>query len=101
MDPILPSLFLGHGSPMNAIRDTPYSRAWQSIGARIPRPRAVLAVSAHWYVPASAVTLSTAPRTIHDLREYDWRGEGTGPRAWAARFEQEARSLILADDPRR
>ena len=67
MDQILPSLFLGHGNPMNAIRDTPYSRAWQSIGKRIPRPRAVLAVSAHWYVAASAVTVNAAPRTIHDF----------------------------------
>ncbi|MGK2925483.1 MAG: 4,5-DOPA dioxygenase extradiol [Lysobacterales bacterium] len=200
MDHILPSLFLGHGNPMNAIRDTSYSRAWQSIGARIPRPRAVLAVSAHWYVAASAVTVSTAPRTLHDfggfpdelyrvrypapgdpdlarrvrellapvdvaldgdwgldhgtwsvlrhlypaadvpvvqlsidasqppafhfavgqalaalraegvlivgsgnvvhnLREYDWSGQGAKPQAWAARFEQEARSLIVADDP--
>jgi 4,5-DOPA dioxygenase extradiol len=50
MDHILPSLFLGHGNPMNAIRDTSYSRAWQSVGARIPRPRAVRADTARWKV---------------------------------------------------
>jgi 4,5-DOPA dioxygenase extradiol len=63
----LPALFLGHGNPMNAIRDTPYARAWRALGARLPRPRAVLAVSAHWYVQGSAVTVSAAPRTIHDF----------------------------------
>jgi 4,5-DOPA dioxygenase extradiol len=44
----LPVLFLGHGSPMNAIEDNAWSRAWRALGTRLPRPRAVLCVSAHW-----------------------------------------------------
>ena len=52
---------------MNAIGDNPYSQAWKDIGRRIPRPRAVLAVSAHWFVPGSAVTMAETPKTIHDF----------------------------------
>ena len=63
----LPALFLGHGSPMNALQENAWTRAWAALGARLPRPRAVLAVSAHWYVPAVAVTAMAAPRTIHDF----------------------------------
>jgi len=63
----LPAIFLGHGNPMNAVSTNRYTEAWRRIGAQIPRPRAVLCVSAHWYVPATGVTVSTAPRTIHDF----------------------------------
>ena len=67
MSNTLPALFVGHGSPMNAIEANRYSDAWRQIGASTPRPGAVLAVSAHWYVADTAVTISTAPRTIHDF----------------------------------
>ncbi len=67
MNARLPALFLGHGSPMNALHDNAWTRAWASLGARLPRPRAVLAISAHWYVPALAVTAMREPRTIHDF----------------------------------
>ena len=63
----MPTLFVGHGSPMNAIQDTPYSRAWSALAARFPRPRAILAVSAHWYTQGTAVTVDPLPRTIHDF----------------------------------
>ncbi len=63
----LPAIFVGHGSPMNAIEQNGYTEAWQRIGARIPRPSAILAVSAHWYVSNTALTISRAPRTIHDF----------------------------------
>jgi 4,5-DOPA dioxygenase extradiol len=63
----LPSLFLGHGNPMNAVQTNRYTKAWQHLGETLPRPRAILAVSAHWFVSNSAVTVSTAPRTIHDF----------------------------------
>ena len=63
----LPALFLGHGSPLNAIRTNAWTRAWQRLGDELPRPQAILAVSAHWYVPGTAVTAMAAPRTIHDF----------------------------------
>jgi 4,5-DOPA dioxygenase extradiol len=184
---------------MYAIQENRYTTAWRSLGQDMPRPHAVLAISAHWFVSASAVTINAAPRTIHDfggfprelyevqypapgdpalarrvqellspidvalddswgldhgtwsvmshvypdadmpivqlsidasrpadfhyqvgralavlrteniliigsgnivhnLRQYDWSGRAAGSRAWAARFEQQARELILADD---
>lgn len=62
----LPSLFVGHGNPMNALMDNGYTAAWRRIGQRL-RPRAVLAISAHWFVRGTGVTVSTSPRTIHDF----------------------------------
>jgi 4,5-DOPA dioxygenase extradiol len=63
----MPAAFLGHGSPMNALDHNRYTEAWRTFGAEVPRPRAILAVSAHWYINASAVTAMSAPRTIHDF----------------------------------
>lgn len=63
----MPLLFLGHGSPMNAIEDNPWSRAWRELGRRLPRPRAILCVSAHWETPGPWLTGSAAPDTIHDF----------------------------------
>jgi 4,5-DOPA dioxygenase extradiol len=63
----LPALFIGHGNPLNALRDNDYSRAWASLGESIRRPRAILCVSAHWYVAQTAITAMPKPRTIHDF----------------------------------
>jgi 4,5-DOPA dioxygenase extradiol len=63
----MPVLFLGHGSPMNAIEDNAWSRAWRALGERLPRPRAILCVSAHWETPGPWLTGSAAPPTIHDF----------------------------------
>lgn len=63
----MPVFFFGHGSPMHAIGDDRYARAWSALGVSIPRPRAILAVSAHWYITETAVTAMAAPRTIHDF----------------------------------
>jgi 4,5-DOPA dioxygenase extradiol len=62
-----PVVFFGHGSPMNAIEDNVYARAWRALGERLSRPRAILAVSAHWYIPATLVTANEHPRTVHDF----------------------------------
>ena len=67
MASILPAVFFGHGNPMNAITENTYTEGWSAIGRSIPRPKAILAISAHWYVPQTGVTISTAPRTIHDF----------------------------------
>lgn len=64
---LMPAAFLGHGTPMNAVDRNRYTRAWSAFGAALPRPRAILAVSAHWYINASAVTAMQQPRTIHDF----------------------------------
>jgi 4,5-DOPA dioxygenase extradiol len=63
----MPAVFLGHGTPMNALERNRYTQAWGAIGTAIPRPRAVLVVSAHWYINATAVTAMSRPRTIHDF----------------------------------
>jgi 4,5-DOPA dioxygenase extradiol len=64
---ILPAIFFGHGNPMNALLHNAYTEGWATIGDKIPRPQAVLCISAHWYVTSAAVTVNTAPRTIHDF----------------------------------
>src|SRR5688500_6689162 len=64
---LMPAAFIGHGNPMNALDDNRYTRAWQELGRAVPRPRAILVVSAHWYVNATAVTAMPRPRTIHDF----------------------------------
>ena len=65
--PRMPAAFLGHGSPMNTLERNRYTDAWRRFGASVPRPRAILMVSAHWYVNATAVTAMPGPRTIHDF----------------------------------
>jgi 4,5-DOPA dioxygenase extradiol len=63
----MPAIFFGHGNPMNALLKNAYTDGWASIGNSIPRPQAVLCVSAHWYLPGTAVTAMPTPRTIHDF----------------------------------
>jgi 4,5-DOPA dioxygenase extradiol len=63
----MPALFIGHGNPMNALLVNPYTQRWAAIGATLPKPKAILSVSAHWYIEHAAVTVSTAPKTIHDF----------------------------------
>ncbi len=63
----MPAAFFGHGSPMNALDDNRYTQAWRAFGRAVPRPRAILVVSAHWYIGATAVTAMPRPRTIHDF----------------------------------
>lgn len=63
----VPALFFGHGNPMNALQDNAYTRAWGAIGRSIPRPRAILCISAHWYGEGTMVTAMERPRTIHDF----------------------------------
>jgi 4,5-DOPA dioxygenase extradiol len=64
---VMPAAFVGHGSPMNALERNRYTDAWRAFGASAPRPRAILMVSAHWYINATAVTAMPRPKTIHDF----------------------------------
>lgn len=63
----MPAGFLGHGSPMNALEVNRFTQTWQAFGLAVPRPRAILCVSAHWYVNATVVTAMAHPPTIHDF----------------------------------
>lgn len=63
----MPAIFFGHGNPMNAIQRNAFTEGWSRIGATIPRPKAIVCVSAHWYLPATLVTAMKTPRTIHDF----------------------------------
>ena len=91
----MPAVFFGHGNPMNALQQNPWTEGWRRIGAAMPQPQAILSVSAHWYVPGVAVTGMDAPRTIHDFggfpRElFEVRYPAPGRRALADRV----RSLL-------
>lgn len=63
----LPVLFVGHGTPMNAIEDNAFSRTWRRVGQMLPRPRAILCISAHWETWGGLVTAMEKPQTIHDF----------------------------------
>jgi 4,5-DOPA dioxygenase extradiol len=65
--PRLPVIFFGHGNPMNAIGSNAWTEAWTALGRDVPRPRAILCVSAHWYIRATRVTAMAQPKTIHDF----------------------------------
>lgn len=62
-----PAIFFGHGNPLNAIEDNAYTRAWANLGKTFPRPRAIVMISAHWYVPDTLVMSNEHPQTIHDF----------------------------------
>ncbi|AKE94592.1 putative LigB family dioxygenase [Cronobacter sakazakii] len=63
----MPALFLGHGSPMNVLEDNRYTRAWRTLGETLPRPKAIVMVSAHWFTRGTGVTAMEQPQTIHDF----------------------------------
>lgn len=67
MAEILPAIFFGHGNPMNAVLDNSYTKAWRRIGQTTPKPKAILSISAHWFVSKTGVTIATSPRTLHDF----------------------------------
>ncbi len=86
----MPAIFFGHGNPMNALRSNAFTAGWASIGAAVPRPKAVLSLSAHWYVRATAVTAMRRPPTIHDFggfpeRLYEFQYPAPGDSTLASR----------------
>ena len=63
----MPAVFIGHGSPMNAIEDNSFTEGWQNIAGILPRPSVILSVSAHWYTHGTRINSDPAPRTVHDM----------------------------------
>lgn len=99
----LPAVFFGHGSPMNAIEDNAWTEAWARLGRELPRPRAVLAISAHWYGPGTHVTAMERPPTIHDFgnfprRLHEFAYPAPGDPALAARVAELLAPLPVAAD---
>lgn len=95
----MPALFLGHGSPMNVLDDNVYTRAWQALGETLPRPKAIVAISAHWYTRGVMVTAMDKPKTIHDFggfpqELFDTRYPAPGSPALAQRLAD-----LLAPEP--
>jgi len=101
----MPVLFVGHGSPMNAIEDNVWSRAFRGLAGLLPRPRAILSVSAHWFVPGTYLTGNERPETIHDFggfppELYEVRYPAPGDVAFARRVVEllgERRASIRTD----
>lgn len=65
--PLMPVIFVGHGTPMNAIEDNEFSQKWHQLGASIPHPQAILCISAHWETRGTYITAMQSPKTIHDF----------------------------------
>lgn len=101
--PKMPVLFVGHGNPMNAITDNSYRREWQQLGQKLPLPRAVLCVSAHWLTRGTAVTMMDHPRTIHDFggfpdELYRQQYPAPGAVAEAKSTIEKVKSVVIRED---
>ncbi len=99
----MPSVFVGHGNPMNVLRTNQWTRGWAALGTSIPRPKAILSVSAHWYIPGTRVTAMPCPRTIHDFggfpqKLYEIEYPAPGDPELASRVQTLLENLAVVSD---
>ena len=99
----MPVLFIGHGSPMNAIEDNEFSKGWREMGKRLPRPAAILCISAHWETKGTMVTAMEHPPTIHDFggfpkRLYEVLYPAPGDPALARDTKEKVRNRVVELD---
>ena len=99
----LPALFVGHGSPTNAIEDNEFSRSWAEAGSALPRPRAILCVSAHWETQGAYVTAMRNPKTIHDFfgfpqALFEMQYPAPGSPALARLTQETVKTSVVAPD---
>lgn len=97
----LPAIFIGHGSPTNALEANVYTDAWAALGASLPRPKAIVAISAHWYTSGTCVTANVVPPTIHDFggfapELYEARYDAPGDPALAAQLVADLQPTAVA-----
>ncbi|MGY0157076.1 4,5-DOPA-extradiol-dioxygenase [Edwardsiella tarda] len=99
-DAPMPALFLGHGSPMNALEETPFSAQWRRLGIALPRPRAIVVISAHWCTRGLWVTAMAHPRTLHDFTGFPPALAAlTYPAPGSPALAMELQTLLAADFP--
>ncbi|MBD9361852.1 4,5-DOPA dioxygenase extradiol [Methylomonas fluvii] len=101
--PRMPALFIGHGSPLNALEDSEYSQAWAALGQNLPRPKAILCISAHWQTDGTRVTAMPQPKTIHDFYGFpqalfDFVYPAPGSPALATRIKVQMAGIELDQD---
>lgn len=99
----MPAIFFGHGNPMNALQENSFTQAWAGIGRALPRPKAIVAISAHWYRPGTLVTTMKKPRTIHDFGGfprplYEVTYPAPGDPALAARVQKLLAPVVVEQD---
>jgi 4,5-DOPA dioxygenase extradiol len=99
----MPALFVGHGNPMNTLEHNRYTEAWRNVGLAVEKPKAILAISAHWYVNITAVTAMQQPRTIHDFygfpqELFDVEYPAPGSPELAAHIEDIAKPTYVGQD---
>jgi 4,5-DOPA dioxygenase extradiol len=96
---MFPAIFIGHGSPMNAIEDNEFTREWKRIAASLPRPKAILSISAHWTTKGIQVTAMPDPRTIHDFYGFpEILFQQSYPAPGSPDLAEKIKSLITSDE---
>lgn len=99
----MPIIFVGHGTPMNAIEDNEFTQNWQKIAIKIPKPRAILAISAHWYTEGSRINEEEFPRTIYDMygfpkKLYEIKYNAPGDLGLVKRIREVVSKKIISDN---